>query len=154
MNTRMKLFGLMAAGMMLQSAAAQAEPSEITGIGASGPALRLDIQSDVGVTNQIEYKTNLNQMGWLVITNVTATQTNFSYSDMAFSRVPMRFYRVAVVAPPGMALIPSGTFTMGNCMNPNEGNSAELPLHQVFVSACYMDTNLVRFDQWTAVYQW
>ena len=36
--------------------------------------------------------------------------------------VPM-FYRVRGVmpAPAGMALIPAGSFTMGDCMNPSEG---------------------------------
>ena len=36
-------------------------------------------------------------------------------------------------APTGMALIPAGSFTMGNCMDPNEGDSDELPLHTVYV---------------------
>ena len=46
--------------------------------------------------------------------------------------VPM-FYRVLGTnsVPTGMALIPAGSFTMGNCMDPGEGDSAELPLHTV-----------------------
>ena len=37
--------------------------------------------------------------------------------------VPM-FYRVrGTPPPPGMALIPAGSFIMGNCMNPSEGTS-------------------------------
>ena len=46
-------------------------------------------------------------------------------------------------APSGMALIPAGSFTMGNCMDPSEGYSDELPLHTVYVSAFYMDKYLV-----------
>jgi formylglycine-generating enzyme required for sulfatase activity len=42
-------------------------------------------------------------------------------------------------APSDMALIPAGSFTMGNCIDPNEGYSDELPLHTVYVSAFYMD---------------
>jgi hypothetical protein len=57
-------------------------------------------------------------------------------------------------APPGMVLIPAGSFTMGNCMNPSEGNPDELPLHTVYVSAFYMDKYLVTKSLWDTVYQW
>jgi len=58
------------------------------------------------------------------------------------------------VAPSGMALIPAGSFTMGNCMDPNEGSSDELPLHTVYVSAFYMDRYDVTKSLWDTVYQW
>ncbi len=132
----------------------QSQALTITGFGESGDSLRLDVHSDVGVTNQIQYRTDLTQGGWQVLTNVVTSQTDYSFFDAAFSDAPMRFYRVVAVPPAGMALIPSGAYTMGNCMNTNEGNQAELPLHQVFVSACYMDINLVTYTNWTLVYQW
>ena len=56
--------------------------------------------------------------------------------------------------PAGMALIPAGSFTMGNCMNPNEGYLDELPLHTVYVSAFYMDKYLVTKALWDDVYTW
>ena len=37
--------------------------------------------------------------------------------------------------PAYMEFIPAGSFTMGNCMDPNEGDTGELPLHTVYVSA-------------------
>ena len=40
-------------------------------------------------------------------------------------------------APSGMALIPAGSFQMGDPFN--EGDSNELPVHPVFISAFYMD---------------
>jgi formylglycine-generating enzyme required for sulfatase activity len=46
---------------------------------------------------------------------------------------------ISYYPPAGMALIPAGSFTMGNCMDPNEANPSELPLHNVYVSAFYMD---------------
>ena len=72
--------------------------------------------------------------------------------------VPM-FYRVLGWAqtnsvPTNMALIPAGSFTMGNCMDTNEGWSDELPLHSVYVSAFYMDQYDVTYALWQQVYNW
>jgi formylglycine-generating enzyme len=53
--------------------------------------------------------------------------------------------------PAGMALIPAGSFTMGEAL---DLNGFALPLHTVYVSALYMDTNLVTYTLWTNVYRW
>jgi formylglycine-generating enzyme required for sulfatase activity len=70
--------------------------------------------------------------------------------------VPM-FYRVRGVAKAntnttadGMALIPAGSFTMGDNL---DGMSDAIPTN-VTVSAFYMDTNLVSYSQWQGVYNW
>jgi formylglycine-generating enzyme len=69
--------------------------------------------------------------------------------------VPM-FYRVRGVTntppptPPGMALIPAGSFTMGDTL---DGASDAVPI-SITVSAFYMDTNLVSYSQWQGVYSW
>jgi hypothetical protein len=55
--------------------------------------------------------------------------------------------------PSGMVLIPAGSFTMGDCMGDGV-SSDELPLHTVYVSALYMEKNLVTYSLWTNVYQW
>ena len=59
-------------------------------------------------------------------------------------------------APQNMALIPAGTFQMGDAFN--EGTSAELPVHSVYVSAFYMDKTEVSKASWEVswgeVYQW
>ena len=67
------------------------------------------------------------------------------------------FYRVLGVAqvtnsapPPGMALIPAGSFTMGDTL---DGESDAIPI-TVTVSAFYMDMNLVSYSQWQSVYNW
>ena len=50
---------------------------------------------------------------------------------------------MALEPPPAeMVLIPAGSFTMGNCMSPSEGDSGELPTRAVYVSAFYMDKYL------------
>jgi formylglycine-generating enzyme required for sulfatase activity len=54
--------------------------------------------------------------------------------------------------PFGMALIPAGSFTMGDCMD--DGDFFALPLHTVYVSAFYMDKYLVTKSLWDTVYQW
>ncbi len=61
---------------------------------------------------------------------------------------------VGQTAPPNMALIPAGSFTMGNSMDASEGYPDELPLHTVYVSAFYMDKYEVTKALWDEVYQW
>ncbi len=134
--------------------AAQAIPLSITKIAIIGGNPQLLIQSEIGITNQIQCNTNLDQSGWMVLTNLVVAQSPYGYVDASTRPASMRFYRVAVAAPAGMALIPGGSFAMGNCMNTNEGGADELPLHTVNVSAFYMDTNLVSYALWQQVYQW
>ena len=55
------------------------------------------------------------------------------------------------VAPSGMVVIPAGSFTMGDSL---DGDSSDLPLHSVYVSAVYMDKYLVTYALWQQVYQW
>ena len=57
-------------------------------------------------------------------------------------------------APSGMVLIPAGSFTMGNCMDPSEGHPDELPLHTVYVSAFYVGRYLVTSNLWLTVRAW
>ena len=70
--------------------------------------------------------------------------------------VPM-FYRVrgagapTNTVPANMVLIPAGLFQMGDSL---DGETDALPLHSVYVSAFYMDTNLVSYALWQQVYQW
>ena len=53
--------------------------------------------------------------------------------------------------PPGtMALIPAGSFTMGDTL---DGESDALPTN-VTVSAFYMDVNLVNYTRWATLYYW
>ena len=70
--------------------------------------------------------------------------------------VPM-FYRVLGVASTtnttttdGMALIPAASFTIGDTL---DGESDAIPTN-VYVSAFYMDTNLVSYSQWQSVYSY
>ena len=59
---------------------------------------------------------------------------------------------VAFNPPAGMALIPAGEFTMGNSIGDSDITDAH-PTN-VYVSAFYMDVNLVSYNQWQAVYNY
>jgi formylglycine-generating enzyme required for sulfatase activity len=52
--------------------------------------------------------------------------------------------------PAGMMLIPAGTFRIGDTL---DGESNAIPMN-VYVSAFYMDTNLVSLSQWQGVYSY
>ncbi len=54
--------------------------------------------------------------------------------------------------PSGMTFIPAGTFTMGNSIGDSDITDAS-PAN-VYVSAFYMDVNLVTYSLWTNVCQW
>jgi formylglycine-generating enzyme required for sulfatase activity len=58
---------------------------------------------------------------------------------------------VAFNPPAGMALIPAGTFTLGDTL---DGEGDALPVTNVSVSGFYMDVNLVNYTQWQSVYSW
>ena len=57
-----------------------------------------------------------------------------------------------VATPPGMALIPAGSFTMGNSIGDLDITDAATVT--ATVSAFYMDVNLVSSNQWRTVYNW
>jgi formylglycine-generating enzyme required for sulfatase activity len=71
------------------------------------------------------------------------------------------FYRLVmttVTPPPStntMVLIPAGSFSMGNALSASgDGNSDELPVHTVNVSAFYMDKYEVTKALWDEVAMW
>jgi formylglycine-generating enzyme required for sulfatase activity len=52
--------------------------------------------------------------------------------------------------PAGMAFIPAGSFMMGDTL---DGEGDAIPTN-VYVSAFYMDVNLVSYSQWQSVFNW
>ena len=66
-------------------------------------------------------------------------------------------FRVVVNDDPilgSMAQIPAGSFLMGNSTNAAEGNTVELPVHTVYLTAFYMDRYEVTEGLWTDVRAW
>jgi len=109
-----------------------------------------------GSVATVEWASSLSgpwQTNWAALAAVTA-DTNGAISVS----VPM-FYRVCGVAQTnstptttadGMALIPAGSFTMGDTLD----GAADATPTNIYVSAFYMDTNLVQLSQWQTVYNW
>lgn len=100
-----------------------------------------------GATNYIlQSATNLSAPDWATVSNAApGTNLPVAYDSAA------RFFRLSqnVVAPPGMALIPAGSFTIGDTL----GEIGSAPPTNVYVSAFFMDTNLVTYyEQWSPVY--
>ena len=63
--------------------------------------------------------------------------------------LPQRFFRLLYTNPPaGMVLIPGGLFTIGDTL---DGENDAIPTN-VYVSAFYMDTNLVSYGLWANIY--
>lgn len=76
-------------------------------------------------------------------------------NDTLAVSVPM-YYRIRAMGPTptNMAYIPAGWFDMGNCKDPAEGYSDELPVHRVYVGGFYMDKYEVTKALWDEVYVW
>jgi formylglycine-generating enzyme required for sulfatase activity len=58
---------------------------------------------------------------------------------------------VAFTSPASMAFVPAGVFTMGDTL---DGDSIARPVANVFVSAFFMDVNLISYAQWQGIYAW
>ncbi|MGH7953864.1 MAG: formylglycine-generating enzyme family protein, partial [Limisphaerales bacterium] len=92
----------------------------------------------------LQSATNLASPDW-VTANDAVPVTAATVSNTS----PARFFRLIYTNPPtGMALIPAGWFTMGDTLD-SEGDA--IPTN-IYVSAFYVDTNLVSFSFWQTVY--
>jgi formylglycine-generating enzyme required for sulfatase activity len=99
----------------------------------------------------IQACTNLANPVWSPIaTNVTANGSAY-FSDPQWTNYSGRFYRISSQPPAGMALIPAGSFTLGDNL---DGESDATPTVSTAVSAFYLDTNLVTYSLWQTVYDW
>ncbi len=138
--------GVLALGAGLTAPAAA---PTITGIAT---ALRLTIQSDTNVINQIVFTNSLSQSNWATLTNLVVTQSPYWFTHPTTPPAQAYYRVVSIPAPTGMALVPAGLAIMGDAFG--EGGTNEFPVHPVAVSSFYMDTNLVTYALWQQVYQW
>jgi formylglycine-generating enzyme required for sulfatase activity len=112
---------------------------------------QLTIEGTFGATDQIQYCTNMSQRNWVPLTNLLVQATNYCFVDVGAPLGSARYYQVVRLSPDGMVLIPAGSFTMGDNQ---DGDTTALPLHTVYVSAFFMDKNLVTKSLWDAVQAW
>jgi len=146
---------LLAAVIYATRAAAQPCFTNVVVFGANP---QMTILGEIGTTNQILSLTDLSQTNWTVLTNLVVTQNPYVFTDTITAPGTQRFYRVVDPnwptnpPPSGMALIPAGTFQMGDTFN--EGEYYELPVHPVYVSAFYMDEYEVTLALWDMVCAW
>ena len=107
-----------------------------------------------GTAGQVEWSTTLEPgLKWQVLTNVAVGINGATVVDLAVGSTT-RFYRAVtdLSAPDSLALIPAGSFQMGDAFN--EGRVDELPVHWVFVSAFYIDKTEVTKALWDEVKGW
>jgi sulfatase modifying factor 1 len=133
----------------------------------TGPVLEARMYAGITVTGTvsgvytIEATTNLAVTnGWVALTNVVLPASPWVYIDYASPGMAKRFYRASTMTtntPPdtnslsGMALIPAGSFTMGDIWG---GNYSALPVHTNQISAFYMDKTEVTKGLWDEVRTW
>ena len=118
----------------------------------------LNITGTVGSNYLVQYSTNLSQPnGWQTLTNLTLTTSPFLLVDTNAPATAHRYYRLGTStninqpgAPPGMALVPAGSFVMGDGLD----GESDAPTSTVYVNGFYMDTNLVSYGLWLQIYQW
>jgi formylglycine-generating enzyme len=108
-----------------------------------------------GANGVLQSTTNLVSPNWMAATD--AFPANYG-SQIAFSvtnSFSARFFRLILVpstTADGMALIPAGSFTMGDTVDNGSPADNNIPPTDVSVSAFYMDVNLVSYSQWQTVY--
>jgi hypothetical protein len=120
--------------------AVEAQVPLLTNTRLVGGIPQFDVLSPVGLTNQIQCSTDLGHTNWVVLTNLLVTQSQYSFVDVGAPPAPYRFYRVVALAletPLGMALVPAGSFIIGDTL---DGEADAVPTN-VTLSAFYMDTH-------------
>ncbi|MGA2685668.1 MAG: SUMF1/EgtB/PvdO family nonheme iron enzyme [Verrucomicrobiota bacterium] len=103
----------------------------------SGTNVVLTWPTNDGVFTLLSATNLVSPVNWTAVSGQNAVTNPISGTQ--------QFYQLM---PPGMALIPAGSFTMGDTL---DGETDAIPTN-VFVSAFYMDTNLVSSNQWQSVY--
>jgi formylglycine-generating enzyme required for sulfatase activity len=111
-----------------------------------------------GTTNYVLQTTaSLSSPNWVTATNAVAVN-----AVTVTGPAPAGYFRLLQSTnPTGMVLIPAGSFTIGNYIVNNFYNAAtndpeitDAHPTNVYVSAFYMDVNLVSSNQWAGVYNY
>jgi formylglycine-generating enzyme required for sulfatase activity len=111
----------------------------------------------VSATNYVlQSTTNLASHNWVTVSNAmpvtTSNKVTVTVSNTSFAKFFRLINTNTSVVPAGMALIPTGSFTMGDTLDGNVFGDAT-PTN-VTVSAFVKDVNLVSYSQWQSVYSY
>jgi formylglycine-generating enzyme required for sulfatase activity len=101
----------------------------------------------------LQSSTNLSSTNWVFATDALPATYGSQTAVTVTNTLAARFFRLILVSTTtadGMALIPAGSFTIGDTL---DGEYDAIPTN-VYVSAFYMDTNLVSLSQWQAIYSY
>jgi uncharacterized repeat protein (TIGR02543 family) len=119
-----------------------------------GATVQFQFMTRLGDTYAIETSTNL--VDWEAAETGISGTGGIVVREYPTAGWPQRFFRASTLPAPvaGVALIPAGSFIMGDQSDPQVGNSDELPAHTVQVSAFYMGKYEVTKEEWDAVRAW
>jgi sulfatase modifying factor 1 len=101
----------------------------------------------------LQSNTNLASTNWVFATDAIPATYDSQTAVTVTNYLAARFFRliqVPTTTADGMAFIPAGSFTIGDTL---DGDPDAIPTN-VYVSAFYMDTNLVSYSQWQTVYSY
>jgi formylglycine-generating enzyme required for sulfatase activity len=103
-----------------------------------------------GTNGVLQSATNLISPNWMSATDAFPVNYGSQMAVSVSNAASARYFRLSLVPPTadGMAFIPAGSFTIGDTL---DGESDAIPTN-VYMSAFYMDTNLVSYSQWQSVY--
>jgi formylglycine-generating enzyme required for sulfatase activity len=107
----------------------------------------------ISFTNYLlQTTTNLAGTNWVTVSNPAPATVGSNFTVTVTNTTHAEFFRLlntnATTAITGMVLVPAGEYTIGDTL---DGESDAIPA-TVYVSALYMDTNLVSLSQWRGVY--
>jgi formylglycine-generating enzyme required for sulfatase activity len=150
MNT--KLHSLFIVSVLL--AGVSAGPAQVTNLGIAPAGGQSVLYWPVSSTNYLlQTTTNLALPNWVTESNAVTVN-----AVVVTNSAPEGYFRLMpqTNTTAGMVLIPAGSFLMGNYLffnsATNDTDIANANPTNVFVSAFYMDVNLVSYSQWTDVY--
>jgi len=106
-----------------------------------------------GTDFALQSSTNLASTNWMFATDALPATYGSDIAMTVTNASTTRFFRLislSLTTPDGMALIPAGSFTMGNSIG--DGDITDANPTNVYISAFYMDTNLVSSNLWATVY--
>jgi formylglycine-generating enzyme required for sulfatase activity len=101
----------------------------------------------------LQSTTNLTAPNWTLANDAIPTTYGLQTAAIVSNTSTARFFRLLFqnnFTADGMALVPAGSFTIGDTL---DGESDAIPTN-VYVSAFYMDTNLVSYGQWQTNYNY